>query len=270
LTVDGFGPRLAGKVVLISGIASGQGRAAALLFARHGAKVVGCDLNRVGAEAVATEAGGDHVAREHGGEVVALAANVSDEEHVTRWVSSAVDRFGRIDVLYNNAAIGWFGMVHEMDLEQWGDTMRGELDGVFLSCKHAIPHLRRAEEPWSSIINTASVSGLLSTGMAQMPGGMAHAAAKAGVVGMTRSLAHEYAPDGIRVNAISPGAVDTPSLALGGFDTPQFLAEVVSHLCIKRRARPDEIALCALFLASDESSYVTGANFVVDGGWSAF
>jgi NAD(P)-dependent dehydrogenase (short-subunit alcohol dehydrogenase family) len=128
--------------------------------------------------------------------------------------------------------------------------------------------MRRPEQGATSIINTASVSGVISTLLPQMPGGMAHAAGKGGVLAMTRSMAQEYAPDGIRVNAISPGSVDTPSLALAGYDTPEFLADVVANLCIKRRAHPEEIALLALYLASDESAYVTGANFVIDGGWS--
>jgi NAD(P)-dependent dehydrogenase (short-subunit alcohol dehydrogenase family) len=267
-TPTGFGPRLAGKVALISGIASGQGRAAALLFARHGAIVVGSDLNLDGARAVESEARELPDVAEHGGALLALRVDVADEDDVAAWVQTAADRFGRIDVLYNNAGFGLMGMVHEMPLDQWRATMRGELDTVFVPCKHAIPHMRRSEQGATSIINTASVSGMISTLLPGMPGGMAHAAGKGGVLAMTRSLAQEYAPDGIRVNAISPGSVDTPSLALAGYDTPEFLADVVANLCIKRRARPEEVALLALYLASDESAYVTGANFVIDGGWS--
>jgi len=268
MTTDGFGPRLAGKVALVSGIASGQGRAAALLFAHHGAKVVGSDVNFDAARAVEDEASASGAVAEHGGELHAVRADVTDEDAVAAWVGSAVERFGRVDVLYNNAAFGLMGMVHEMTLVQWHATMKGELDAVFVPCKHAIPYMRRPEQGATSIINTASVSGVISTRLPQMPGGMAHAAGKGGVLAMTRSMAQEYAPDGIRVNAISPGSVDTPSLALAGYDTPEFLADVVANLCIKRRAHPEEIALLALYLASDESTYVTGANFVIDGGWS--
>jgi NAD(P)-dependent dehydrogenase (short-subunit alcohol dehydrogenase family) len=159
-----------------------------------------------------------------------------------------------------------------MDLERWRRAIGYELDGVWLGCRYAFPHLRRdpEKEAWSSVINTASVSGMLSTYLPNMPGGMAHAAGKAGVIGLTRSLAEEYAPSGIRVNAISPGSVWTPSLELAGFDTPEFLANVTSKLLIKRRAEPEEIAHAALFLASDESSYITGINLPVDGGWTAF
>jgi meso-butanediol dehydrogenase/(S,S)-butanediol dehydrogenase/diacetyl reductase len=266
--MDGYGPRLHGKVAMISGIGSGQGRAAAVLFAQHGAKVVGCDVDPGRGQAAADEANAQPRARESGGEVVALQADTFDEDDVERWVREAVGRFGTVDVLYNNAAVGGFGMVHEMTLTEWQRAIQTELDGIFLACKHAIPHLRRTEPGASSILNTASVSGLISTLLPRMPGGMAHAAAKAAVIGVTRSLAHEYAPDGIRVNSISPGSIDTPSLSLTGYDTPDFRAAIFEQLCIPRRGRPEEVALLALYLASDESAYVTGANFVIDGGWT--
>jgi len=261
VTTDGFGPRLEGKVALISGIASGQGRAAALLFARHGAHVIGCDLNAAGAEAVAAEA------RERGDDVTAVAGNASREADVARWVGVAAERHGRVDVLYNNAALGGFGMVHEMALADWDAAVRGELDVVFLGCKHAIPLM--VGSGGGSIVNTASVSALVSTLLPGMPGGMAHAAAKAAVIGLTRSLAHEYAPQGIRANVICPGSIETPSMKLAGFDTPQFREAILAKTCVKRLGRPEDIAFCALYLASDESSYVTGATFVVDGGWTA-
>jgi len=259
-SMDGFGPRLQDKIVLISGIASGQGRAAALLFARHGAHIVGCDLFGAGAEAVAAEA------RDAGGNVVAVEANAAIEADVARWVGVAAERHGRVDVIYNNAALGGFGLVHEMALVDWDAAVRSELDVVFLGCKHAIPLMIGRG---GSIINTASVSALVSTELPGMRGGMAHAAAKAAVIGMTRSLAQEYAPHGIRANAICPGAIETPSMERAGFDTPQFRAAILNKLCIKRLGRPEDVAFCALYLASDESSYVTGATLTVDGGWTA-
>ena len=259
-SMDGFGQRLQDKIVLISGIASGQGRAAALLFARHGAHIVGCDLFGAGAEAVAAEA------RDAGGNVVAVEANAAIEADVARWVGVAAERHGRVDVIYNNAALGGFGLVHEMALVDWDAAVRSELDVVFLGCKHAIPLMIGRG---GSIINTASVSALVSTELPGMRGGMAHAAAKAAVIGMTRSLAQEYAPHGIRANAICPGAIETPSMERAGFDTPQFRAAILNKLCIKRLGRPEDVAFCALYLASDESSYVTGATFTVDGGWTA-
>jgi NAD(P)-dependent dehydrogenase (short-subunit alcohol dehydrogenase family) len=264
-----FGPRLAGKVVAISGIGSGQGRAAAILFARHGARVVGCDLNLAPAEAAADEANQAAEDSESGGSAVAVLADAFAEADVKGWIDTALDRFGQLDVLYNNAALGDFGLVEEMDLERWHRAIGYELDGPYLGCRHAFPHLRRDPDTrWSSVINTASVSGMVSTYLPGMGGGMAHAAGKAGVIGLTRSLAEEYAPAGIRVNSISPGSVSTPSLGLGGYDTPEFLANVTAKLLMKRRAQPDEIANCALFLASDESAYITGVNIPVDGGWT--
>jgi NAD(P)-dependent dehydrogenase (short-subunit alcohol dehydrogenase family) len=267
---DGFGPRLAGKVAAISGIGSGQGRAAAILFAEHGAQVVGCDVAGDAAEETASAANAAAGTVGSGGSAAAVVADAFVEDDVARWIGTAIDRFGRLDVLYNNAARGDFGMVEDMDLERWRAAIGFELDGPYLGCRHAFPHLRRdPDSVWSSVINTASVSGMISTYLPEMPGGMAHAAGKAGVIGLTRSLAEEYAPVGIRVNAISPGSVWTPSLAAWGYDTPEFLAHVTAKLLIKRRAQPEEIARCALFLASDESSYITGVNVPVDGGWTA-
>ncbi len=267
-----FGPRLAGKVAAISGIGSGQGRAAAVLFATHGAKVVGCDVHERHATEAANEANRAAASAGSDGEVVAVIADVFDEGGVTEWIGTAIERFERLDVLYNNAARGDFAMVEDMDLERWRNAIGFELDGVYLGCRHAFPHLKRDPESdvWSSVINTASVSGMISTYLPSMGGGMAHATGKAGVIGLTRSLADEYAPVGIRVNAISPGSVWTPSLAEWGYDTPEFLADVTAKLLIKRRAQPEEVAFCALFLASDESSYITGVNIPVDGGWTSF
>lgn len=266
-----FGPRLAGKIVAISGIGSGQGRAAAILFATHGAQVVGCDVHQENAATAADE--GNHAAEDagSGGSVVAVTADVFEEPDTERWIGTAIERFGRLDVLYNNAALGDFAMVEDMDLERWRRAVGFELDGVYLGCRYAFPHLRRdPDDAWSAVINTASVSGMISTYLPNMGGGMAHAAGKAGVIGLTRSLAEEYAPAGIRVNAISPGSVWTPGLAAWGYDTPEFLANVTAKLLIKRRAQPEEVAACALFLASDESAYITGVNIPVDGGWTCF
>lgn len=268
---NGFGPRLAGKVAAISGIGRGQGRAAAILFARHGARVVGCDVDEASAARTADEANRLALDAGSGGQVLAVGADVFTEAGAEAWISTALDRFGHLDVLYNNAATTDFAMVDTMDLDRWRRAIGFELDGVYLGCRHAFPHLRRdLAGAWSSVINTASVSGMISTLLPGMAGGMAHAAGKAGVIGLTRSLAEEYAPDGIRVNAISPGSVWTEALTGTDYDTPEFLANVTPKLLMKRRAQPNEIAQCALFLASDESSYITGVNIPVDGGWTSF
>src|SRR5690242_3237690 len=145
-----FGPRLAGKVVAISGIGSGQGRAAAILFATHGAKVVGCDVNGDTANVAADDGNRAAADAESDGAVVAVTASVYEEEGAARWIGAAIEQFGRLDVLYNNAAIGDFGMVEDMDLERWRRAVGYELDGVYLGCRHAFPHLRRDPDgTWS-------------------------------------------------------------------------------------------------------------------------
>ena len=250
--MDGFGPRLHDKVVLLSGIASGQGRAAALLFARHGAHVIGCDLYGPGAEAVAAEA------RAFGGEVLAVEANAATEADVARWVGIAAERHGRIDVIYNNAALGGFGMVHEMALADWDAAVRSELDVVFLGCKHAIPLMTVRG---GSIINTASVSALVSTELPGMRGGMAHAAAKAAVIGMTRSLAQEYAPQGIRANVINPGPIDT------GWMTSEVRQVNLSQTPAGRLGTPADTAGFVRFLMSDAGGWITGQVLYSNGGF---
>ena len=254
------GERLAGRIACISGIGRGQGRAAAILFASEGAVVVGCDVN---------EAEGNRTAediRADGGRIEFTVANAFNEEDVARWIDVAITRHGGVDVLYNNAAFSQFTLVHEMGLSDWQTAIHGELDVVFLGCKYALPHLM--ERGRGAIVNTASVSGLLSTELPGLTGGMAHAAGKAGVMGFTRSLAQEYARHGIRANAVCPGAIETPSNVL--LDDPTFMAELLRRVPLGRIGTPQDIAYAALYLASDEAAYVTGQTLTVDGGWSVF
>ncbi|RPF26194.1 SDR family NAD(P)-dependent oxidoreductase [Georgenia muralis] len=254
--------RLEGKVALITGTAGGQGRAAALLFAREGAKVVGCDVKV--AEAEETVA----LVKAEGGEMVSMQpVDLGDEEQVRQWIDFAVQQFGEFDVLYNNASAPRFGRIADFSSEDWHFTIRNELDLIFFAIKHALPHMRA--RGGGSIINTASVAGL--TG--RVIGGLhefAHSATKGGVIAMTRTLSSDLAEYGIRVNSIAPGGIDTPAWqTLGEEMVNQLRQTIIDGSLIKRVGMGEDIASCALYLASDESGYVTGQNFVVDGGFSA-
>lgn len=250
--------RLEHKAACISGVGGrGQGQAAARMFAKEGAVVVGCDVD---GEAVERS---KHGFRSDGLEVDVVRADVTNPASVEEWIGTAVERHGGIDVLYNHAAYTLFAPLEDMDVEDWRTAVLGELDAVFLPCKFALPHM--ISRGRGSIINTASISGLISTELPGLVGGMAHAAGKAGVCGFTRSLAQEYAKFGIRANAICPGAVD-----LGLSTSTDQQEERLRRIPLGRMGRPDEFASTALFLASDESSYITGQSIVVDGGWTIF
>ncbi len=254
--------RLEGKVALIAGTANGQGRAAAVLFAREGAKIVGCDVKTEESEETV------QMVREAGGEMVSLhPLDLGDEQQAKRWIDFAVETFGGFDILYNNASAARFGKVTEMSAEDWHFTMRNELDLIFYAIKHAVPVLTR--RGGGSIINTSSGVGMIGLHNLGFMHQHAHAATKGGVIAMTRTLAMELAPQNIRVNAISPGGVDSPALRTLPPHIFEQIEQAISHAPIRRLARPEEIAYCALFLASGESSFVTGANYPVDGGITA-
>jgi meso-butanediol dehydrogenase / (S,S)-butanediol dehydrogenase / diacetyl reductase len=245
--------RLDGKVALITGTGGDQGRVAALRFAEEGALVVGCDLDAPANDETA------ELVRERGYEMAATApVDLGDPDQVARWVDGAATRFGRIDVLYNNAAGPRFAPFSEMTLVDWDSTLRNELSLVFHACKAAWPHLVAAGG--GSIVNTSSYTALDG----QPAGSVAHAAAKGGVLGLTRALSVEGSPHGIRANSILPGLVDTAvTRRVVPPDRFEFIRSIAK---LGRVATPEDIVACALYLASDESSIVTGTELVVGGG----
>ena len=248
--------RLAGKRVLITGTAGGQGAAAQAMFAREGARIVGCDVQDGAARRTAADLQGQ------GFDVTGHTVDISDPDAAARWVDDAAERLGGIDVLYNNAAGHGFAPFADMTLTMWRHVMRVELDIIFHTTHPAWKHLLRAGG--GSIINTASMSGL--RGIAPL-GQAAHAAAKGGVIALTKTLAAEGAPDGIRANAISPGFVKSPGTdAAVGAELRAF--QLNMHL-IRRPGLGEDTAYLAVYLASDESSWVTGQNYSIDGGVTA-
>jgi NAD(P)-dependent dehydrogenase (short-subunit alcohol dehydrogenase family) len=250
--------RLEGKVALITGTGGGIGRAAALLFAVEGATIVGCDLDPGRADETV-----DLVHTAGGTMTSSAPVDVADEDAVRGWIDVAAEEHGGVDVLYNNAGLTSFAPLEEVTLEDWSFTMRNELDLVFLACKHAWPHLRA--RGGGSVITVGSTAGL--TGSRTLDRA-AHTASKGAVIALTRQLAAEGARHGIRVNSVSPGMTVTPQTE-HLFDDPDHpISRIADHIPLGRPGRPEDVAHCALFLASDDSAYVTGANLVVDGGWS--
>jgi NAD(P)-dependent dehydrogenase (short-subunit alcohol dehydrogenase family) len=239
--------RLDGKVCVITGAASGIGAEAARLFAAEGARVVGVDI----------EPGSE-------GEL-ALEADVTDEEQVRGMYERAREELGRIDVLFNNAGINPTddASVLETSLEAWQRVQDVNLRSVFLCCKHGIPHLLDGDG--GSVINTASFVAVMGAAVSQI----SYTASKGGVLSLSRELGVEFARRGVRVNALCPGPVSTPLLQELFADDPQKAARRLVHLPMGRFAEAREVAQAALFLASDESSYVTASTFMVDGGLSA-
>jgi NAD(P)-dependent dehydrogenase (short-subunit alcohol dehydrogenase family) len=248
--------RLAGKVALITGTGGGQGRAAALLFAKEGAKVVGCDVKADGGRETV------EMVKAAGGDMVSLQPlDLTDESEVARWIAFGVEAFGGVDILYNNASAPRFSAIEAMSLTDWNYTLANEITLIFLAVKHAVPHLR--DRGGGVIINTAS--SVAMEGAKAAPGGAAHAAAKGAVLALTNHLVGELAPIKVRVNAIIPGAIDTPALA-ASTAVPEVREAMTAHNSVPRMGRPDEIAYAALYLASDEAAFVTGAQIIVDGG----
>jgi NAD(P)-dependent dehydrogenase (short-subunit alcohol dehydrogenase family) len=253
--------RLAGKIALVTGIGAGIGRGCAMVFAREGATVFGCDIDadRALATVAAAHAAGFHMDSAH-------PVDLTQPADVQSCIDQIIGRHGRIDVLVNAAAINpQFASVAEMSYEQlWVPTMIGEADIVFLMCKLAWPHLIAGGG--ASIINFASVAALRGTEMAGM---LAHCAGKGAVLAMTRQLAIEGGPHKIRANSISPGLVATMATASQGLTEGDSRDRIAANIPLRRIGEPEDIAYCALYLASDDASWVTGTNITVDGGETA-
>lgn len=249
--------RLQGRVALITGTGGGQGRAAALRFAREGATVVGCDIN---GEAFAQTAAlmADEGLTLHGSAPVDLG----DPEQARSWVEDAASRFAKIDIVYNNASAARFGPVEQYSIEDWRFTMRNELDLVFFVTHFAWPHLAKKGGVIINIASTAAWRGSKFTGKA------AHAATKGAVVAMTRQLAVEGAAVGIRAVSISPGFIKTPGTA-AFVDDPVTRAALLDGLLVNRPGEPEDVVELAVLVASDQGSYITGSDLVVDGGMLA-
>jgi len=233
---------LAGKVALITGTAGGQGAVAARLFAEAGATVVGCDVR----EAAGT-----------------ARVDLTDEDAVRAWVEDTVAEHGRVDVLYANAGTTRFNPVEDVTSDEWHFVLRHELDVVFFPVKHAWPHLRAGGGAVVLVGSTAGLTGSVTNAR------VAHTVTKGGVIALTKQLAAEGAAHGIRVNCVSPGMVDTPATRGDLLAEDHPMRRIAGAIPLGRVGLPEEVVRCALFLSSDAASYVTGANLVVDGGWSA-
>jgi NAD(P)-dependent dehydrogenase (short-subunit alcohol dehydrogenase family) len=242
--------KLQDKVAIITGGASGIGAAAASLFVSEGAKVVLVDLNEEKGKAFEAEL------KAKNAEALFIKANITSEEEVANIFKQTVDMFGKVDIVFNNAGIGRVQPSHELEYAEWRNTVNVDLDGVFLVAREAIREMLKIGG--GTIVNTASMYGWVGS-----PGSAAYNAAKGGVINLTRSLALEYAEQNIRVNTLCPGFIDTPIIPE---ESKQALAAATP---LKRLGNVEEMAKAVLFLASDDSSYMTGNSLTIDGGYTA-
>jgi 3-oxoacyl-[acyl-carrier protein] reductase len=255
----GFG-RLQDKVAIVTGANSGIGRATARLFAREGAKVVCCDIQEITSPRV------DRLIELDGGQAIYVQADVTRQADWDRTIDTALERFHGLNILFNNAGGGVRKKIHEFTDDEWNFVMNLNLNAIFRGARAALPHFLNQGQ--GSIVNTASTFGILAT--EQYP---AYCATKAAVVNLTRQMALDYGPSGIRVNCVCPGSTETarfrgyppqPSLDRATEEQRRRMAE--NNRALRRMARPEEIAYGVLFLVSEESSFVTGHALVIDGG----
>jgi len=237
------------KVAVITGGSSGIGRATAAEFIAEGATVVIADIDEDRGTAAAEELGCEFV-----------RTDVTEYEQVESVVESTVETHGRLDVMVNNAGIGSETSIREMDIEEWHRVVAVDLDGVMYGMKAALPHLDDSD---GCIVNTASIYGLVGG-----KGAASYSAAKGAVVNLTQQVAIDYADEGVRVNSVCPGFVDTP-MTEELLESERFYKFLEANTPMDRPARPEEIAPVIAFLASEKASYMTGANVPVDGGWTA-
>jgi NAD(P)-dependent dehydrogenase (short-subunit alcohol dehydrogenase family) len=258
--------RLQDKVAIVTGAGTGIGRACMELFAREGARVVGCSRTQKNLDETLAAVERD------GGEGMVVAADLSTPEGAQKLVDATIEKYGRVDVLLNAAGIGYswekvqghegtMGAVTETSPENWRQVMAVDLDSIFYMCRLVIPHMKK--QGAGSIINISSVLGVMGH-----PDAHAYTTAKGGIINLTRSLCAAYALDGVRANCVCPGFIDTPMIEshISLFDDP----DVADRFCpMRRTGTPDEVAYGCLWLASDESTYTNGANILIDGGTSA-
>ena len=250
---------LRGKVALISGAAGGIGRGLSQVFARNGAVVLVNDIDASGGPALV------EAIRAGGGQGAFYKADVSDQAQVQEMVAQIIEEFSKIDILINNAGINIAmkdrGPIHQFPDEMWHKILAVDLDGVYFCSKAVLEHM--TSTGYGKIINIASIVGAVP-----LRNQSAFAAAKAGVINLTRAMAIELAPFGVNVNAILPGSINIPTMTTSGMYTDGRLESILSHIPLKRPGTPEDIAYGALYLASEAASYVTGSTLTIDGGWT--
>ena len=252
--------RLAGKVALVTGAGAGIGRGCALMFARHGATVIGCDIDADAARETQFLAVREDLALE-----IVAPCDLTDEVAVAALMAGVGEAHGAIHILLNAAAFAVFDWIEDMQLKDWRRTLTGELDIVFLATRAAWPWLKAAEG--ASIINFASANAYVAL---KDSAALAHCAGKGGVLAMTRQLAMEGAPHNIRANTISPGFIVTAATSRHLETVPTLRGAVLAKNMIQRLGQPEDVGWLATYLGSDESSYVTGADFSIDAGATAW